>query len=136
MGRDACTRPTLLSSLLRGRVRVVDHVGAVARDLVVRRTQKRERAARLPDPLGAAHRIRLEVFLARADPSVALAVGFSLFVAVVLASTSGVLIPVFFKRIGFDPAIASGPLVTTLNDLFGILAYFGLATALLGTVGR
>ena len=44
-----------------------------------------------------------------------------------LASVIGVLIPVVFERIGFDPAVASGPLVTTANDVFGVVIYFGLA---------
>jgi magnesium transporter len=57
-------------------------------------------------------------------------IGFSLFVSIQLASLNGVLIPVVFKRLGFDPAVASGPLVTTTNDIIGISIYFGLATLL------
>ena len=47
-----------------------------------------------------------------------------------LASINGVLIPVLFQRLGFDPAVTSGPLVTTANDVLGILIYFSLTTAL------
>ena len=65
------------------------------------------------------------------NPAVTVAVGISLFVTVMVASCTGVLIPVFFDRVGFDPAVASGPLVTTANDVFGILIYFGLTTLLL-----
>lgn len=57
-------------------------------------------------------------------------IGISLFVSVQIASLNGVLIPVVFKRLGFDPAVASGPLVTTTNDIIGISIYFGLATLL------
>lgn len=57
-------------------------------------------------------------------------IGISLFVSIQLASLNGVLIPVVFKRLGFDPAVASGPLVTTTNDIIGISIYFGLATLL------
>ena len=57
-------------------------------------------------------------------------IGISLFVSIQLASLNGVLIPVVFKRFGFDPAVASGPLVTTTNDIIGISIYFGLATLL------
>ncbi len=39
-----------------------------------------------------------------------------------------------FSRLGIDPAVASGPLVTTANDVFGILIYFGFAAILLDVV--
>lgn len=65
---------------------------------------------------------------APAEPALALMIGLSLFLTVQLASLIGVLIPVVFQRIGFDPAIASGPLVTTANDLLGVTIYFSLAT--------
>ena len=58
----------------------------------------------------------------------AVAVGSSLFLAVQLASLNGVVIPVVFQRIGFDPAVASGPLVTTANDVLGVVIYFFLAS--------
>ena len=38
------------------------------------------------------------------------------------------LIPVVFQRLGFDPAVASGPLVTTANDVLGVVIYFLLAS--------
>jgi magnesium transporter len=60
----------------------------------------------------------------------ALVIAIALFVSVQLASINGVLIPVVFNRLGFDPAVASGPLVTTTNDIIGISIYFGLATLL------
>lgn len=63
------------------------------------------------------------------NPLVALAVGTSLFATVQIASITGVMVPVVFHRIGFDPAVASGPLVTTTNDVLGILIYFSLTTA-------
>ena len=63
--------------------------------------------------------------------TIALAIALSLFVAVQVASFSGAMIPVLFHRIGFDPAVASGPLVTTTNDVIGILIYFGTTTLLL-----
>ncbi len=64
------------------------------------------------------------------NPLISLAVGSSLFLSVQLASLNGVLIPVLFQRIGFDPAVASGPLVTTANDVLGVLIYFFLANLL------
>jgi magnesium transporter len=56
--------------------------------------------------------------------------------ALVIASLNGALIPLVFERLGIDPAIASGPLVTTSNDITGILIYFGLATAMIDTLVR
>ena len=70
------------------------------------------------------------------NPAIAIVIGLSLFVAVQLASFNGVMIPVLFQRLDFDPAVASGPLVTTFNDIFGILVYFSLATALLEMLGK
>ncbi|MEM6794866.1 MAG: magnesium transporter [Acidobacteriota bacterium] len=66
----------------------------------------------------------------QSDPLwVPLAVGVSLFLTVQFASLNGVIIPVIFQRLGFDPAVASGPLVTTSNDVFGILIYFAMTQA-------
>ena len=62
------------------------------------------------------------------NPLLALAVGMSLFLTVQIASLTGVLIPVVAHRMHFDPAVASGPLVTTANDVLGILIYFSLTT--------
>ena len=66
-------------------------------------------------------------FFSGRNPVLALAVGCSLFLSVQLASLNGVVIPVVFQRIGFDPAVASGPLVTTANDVLGVVIYFVLA---------
>lgn len=70
------------------------------------------------------------------NPAISIVIGLSLFVAVQLASFNGVMIPVLFERLDFDPAVASGPLVTTANDVFGILVYFGLASALLDVLAK
>jgi magnesium transporter len=63
-------------------------------------------------------------------------VGGAMVTALVIASLNGALIPLLFERLGIDPAIASGPLVTTSNDITGILIYFGLATAMIDTLVR
>ncbi|MGB3561551.1 MAG: magnesium transporter [Thermoanaerobaculia bacterium] len=55
-------------------------------------------------------------------------VGTSMFLALVLASVNGAIVPVIFDRLGIDPAVAAGPLVTTSNDITGIFIYFGLAS--------
>lgn len=61
-------------------------------------------------------------------------VGFSLFVAMIVSSFVGTIIPIFFHKIKVDPAVASGPLITTVNDLVAVVTYYGLAGLLL--VGR
>ena len=58
-------------------------------------------------------------------------VGLAMLCAVTWASTVGALVPVIFDRIGIDPAVASGPLVSTANDIVAILIYLGLAAKLL-----
>ncbi len=58
-------------------------------------------------------------------------VGVSLFLAILLASLNGALVPLVFQRIGVDPAVAAGPLVTTTMDISGIVIYFGLASLLI-----
>ncbi len=57
--------------------------------------------------------------------------GLALSASVFLSSLFGTVIPLLFKRIGIDPAVASGPLITTVNDLVAVLSYYGLAWALL-----
>jgi magnesium transporter len=47
------------------------------------------------------------------------------------ASIMGVIAPALLKRFDFDPAIASGPFVTTLNDITGVLIYMVIATIFL-----
>jgi magnesium transporter len=65
-----------------------------------------------------------------------LVVGVSLLLAVTVAAANGVAIPVLFKRLGIDPAVASAPLVATTNDIIGILIFFGLASLLIDFLVR
>lgn len=58
-------------------------------------------------------------------------VGVSLLVAMVISSLVGTLVPMFFHKIKVDPAVASGPLITTVNDLVAVITYYGLAWLLL-----
>lgn len=57
--------------------------------------------------------------------------GLAMVVAMVVSALSGTLIPIFFQRVGVDPAVASGPLITTVNDLVAVITYYGLAWLLL-----
>ena len=47
------------------------------------------------------------------------------------SSLVGTVTPIFFKKVGVDPAAASGPLITTINDLVGVVSYYGLTWILL-----
>ena len=58
-------------------------------------------------------------------------IGISLVLAMLISSAVGTLIPLFFKKIKVDPAVASGPLITTINDLVAVVTYYGMSWILL-----
>jgi magnesium transporter len=58
-------------------------------------------------------------------------VGLSMCFAMTISGLTGAAIPICLYRFGVDPAVASGPLITTVNDLVAVLSYYGLAWALL-----
>lgn len=58
-------------------------------------------------------------------------VGASLLLAMIISSMVGTLVPLFFHKIKVDPAVASGPLITTVNDLVAVVTYYGIAWILL-----
>ncbi len=62
----------------------------------------------------------------------ALAISISLIIVIVVAGIIGTFIPLFLDKRGIDPAIATGPFITTSNDIFGILIYFTIAKIILG----
>ncbi len=57
--------------------------------------------------------------------------GLALVVAMVVSGVTGTTIPILFRKLKVDPAVASGPLITTINDLVAVVAYYGLAWLLL-----
>jgi len=62
----------------------------------------------------------------------ALAISLSLVAVIVVAGLIGTFIPLFLDKRNIDPAIATGPFITTSNDIFGILIYFWIAKVILG----
>ena len=54
-------------------------------------------------------------------------IGAALLLAMVISSAVGTCIPLVFKKVNIDPAVASGPLITTVNDLVAVVAYYGLS---------
>lgn len=63
--------------------------------------------------------------------SVSGCIGISLLFAMVISSLVGTVVPLFFKKINIDPAVASGPLITTVNDLVAVVSYYGIVWILL-----
>ena len=58
-------------------------------------------------------------------------IGLSLVLAMFISSLVGTVVPMGFKKIHIDPAVASGPLITTVTDLVGVVTYYTLAWAML-----
>jgi magnesium transporter len=63
---------------------------------------------------------------------VGLAISISIVVVILFAATLGTLVPLFLHKNNIDPAIATGPFITTANDIFGIIIYFAVAKMILG----
>ena len=72
------------------------------------------------------------VWISEGEINKALAISVSLIAVIVVAGLIGTFIPLFLDKRGIDPAIATGPFITTSNDIFGILIYFWIAKLILG----
>jgi magnesium transporter len=70
-------------------------------------------------------------FVLSEERNVALAISLSLVAVIIVAGIIGTFIPLFLNKRGIDPAIATGPFITTSNDIFGILIYFLIAKLIL-----
>lgn len=68
----------------------------------------------------------------RGGPEIAMTVGLTMFVVVIIGSVVGMSLPFLLSRLRLDPATASGPLVTTISDGMGVLIYFSIASVVLG----
>jgi len=88
--------------------------------------------------LAALNGIILAVFLflfvwaTKGDMNTAFAISISLVAVIIVAGLIGTFVPLFLDKRGIDPAIATGPFITTSNDIFGILIYFWIAKMILG----
>ena len=58
-------------------------------------------------------------------------ISIALLLSMTLSSIMGTIIPMFFKKLNFDPAVVSGPLITTINDLVAVCTYYGMSYLLL-----
>ncbi len=75
--------------------------------------------------------IAVATFIWHGDGRLGFVVGIAMFLSVIVAATVGTVTPMVLKRIGFDPALATGPFITTTNDLLNLFIYFSVATILL-----
>ena len=73
----------------------------------------------------------LFIYFWKGDTNIALALSIALVAVVIVAGIIGTFIPLFLNKRGIDPAIATGPFITTSNDIFGILIYFMVAKLIL-----
>ncbi|MFN0728636.1 magnesium transporter [Polaribacter gochangensis] len=74
----------------------------------------------------------LFIWLYNGQAQKAFAISVSLIVVIIVAGLIGTFIPLFLNKRGIDPAIATGPFITTSNDIFGILIYFWIAKLIIG----
>jgi magnesium transporter len=74
----------------------------------------------------------LFVWLYKGEIDKALAISVSLVAVIIIAGLIGTFVPLFLNKRGIDPAIATGPFITTSNDILGILLYFWIAKMILG----
>jgi magnesium transporter len=72
--------------------------------------------------------VMLIVFFWQGDFFLGLLVGVSIFSTLLVATLAGSFIPLLMHKFNIDPAVASGPFITTINDIISILIYFGMAT--------
>ena len=71
-------------------------------------------------------------FLLGVDPKIGMIVTIALISVIIIASLIGTFIPLMLNKFNIDPALATGPFITTSNDICGILIYFSIAKLILG----
>jgi magnesium transporter len=71
-------------------------------------------------------------FISKGSLATSIAISVSLFTVIIVAGFVGTFVPLFLHKRGIDPALATGPFITTSNDIFGILIYFMIARAIIG----
>jgi magnesium transporter len=71
-------------------------------------------------------------WLWQGNPWLGFVIGLTLWVTLFVSTLSGAMVPLLLNKIRVDPAIASGPFITTINDIIGLTIYFTVATAFMG----
>ncbi|MRX73706.1 magnesium transporter [Bacillus lacus] len=72
--------------------------------------------------------VTITVFIWHGQIFLGLLVGISIFATLTVATVAGAFIPLLMHKFNIDPAVASGPFITTINDIISVLIYFGMAT--------
>jgi magnesium transporter len=76
------------------------------------------------------------VSLWQKDFRLGLLLGLCMLTIICWATLMGAIVPLLLKRMNVDPALATGPFITTSNDILGILIYLGIASLFLDWIGR
>ncbi|PHQ57614.1 MAG: magnesium transporter [Lutibacter sp.] len=71
-------------------------------------------------------------YITHMDPKFSFTVAISMLIVIIVASLIGTFVPIILDKRGIDPAIATGPFITTSNDIFGIFLFFFIAKLMLG----
>ena len=111
----------MVRAIALGDVRMADYVKLLGRELVV--------ALMLGASMAAAVSI---IGLVRAGPYITMVVAMSMMMIVTIGSVIGISLPLVLSRLGYDPATASTPLITTIIDAVGVILYLGIAFHLFG----
>lgn len=108
--------------------------GLVSEDLTYKKSLKlllREFIVGLVIGLVCAVIIAIIAYVWRGSMMLGLVVGSSLLATLIIGTLAGTIIPLILYKLKVDPAVASGPLITTINDILSLLIYFGIATIFL-----
>ncbi|MER2090259.1 MAG: magnesium transporter [Sporosarcina sp.] len=105
--------------------------GLVSEDLDTKKTMKlifRELLVGLTIGIVCAVVISIIAYIWQGSFVLGLVVGSSLLITLIIGTLAGTIIPLVLHKFKVDPAVASGPLITTINDILSLLIYFGIAT--------
>ena len=72
------------------------------------------------------------VILLRESSTIGVIVGFSIWVVVFVSNLIGIILPLFLKKMKFDPALSATPVITTIVDMIGVFLYFQIARIFIG----
>lgn len=72
--------------------------------------------------------VAVRAYFLKGDLRLGITVGLAMVVSVMLAATLGALLPIFFKKMKLDPALMSGPFITSIVDIVSLFIYFKIAT--------
>ena len=78
--------------------------------------------------------VSILAFAWQKNPQLSIAVGLSMGISLVIASLIGILVPVIFRVFNIDPAVASGPFITTIVDISTLAIYFTVSTYLIDVI--